>query len=51
MSKQLRLIDNTASSWRLDEHTREVGRKGLAEARRALRDSRPRYAAPDTKAA
>ena len=50
MSKQLRLIDTTAS-WRLDEHTREIGRKGLAEARQALRDSRPQYAAPDTKAA
>ena len=50
MSKQLRLIDNT-TTWRLDERTKEVGRKGLAEARRALRESRPRYTAPDTQAA
>lgn len=50
MSNQLRLIDTTAS-WRIDEHTKEVGRKGLAEARRALRDSRPGYAVPETKAA
>ena len=50
MSKQLRLIENNAP-WRLDEHTKEVGRKGLAEARRALKASRARYAAPDTKAA
>lgn len=51
MSKQLRLIDTNGSGWRLDEHTKAVGRKGLAEARQALRDSRPRYAAPDTQAA
>ncbi|MEM7287498.1 MAG: hypothetical protein AAF480_14195 [Actinomycetota bacterium] len=51
MSKQLRLIDNTAGTWRLDEHTKQVGRKGLAEARRALRESRPQYTAPDTQAA
>ncbi len=50
MSNQLRLIDTTAS-WRLDEHTKEIGRKGLAEARRALRDSRPQYTAPEAKAA
>ncbi len=50
MSKQLRLID-AADSWRLDEHTREVGRKGLAEARKALSESRPRYAVPETQAA
>ena len=29
----LRLV---ADDWRIDEHTREVGRRGLAEARAAL---------------
>ena len=29
----LRLV---ADDWRIDEHTREVGRRGLAEARKAL---------------
>jgi hypothetical protein len=32
---QLSLID-TPSPWRLDEHTREVGRAGIARARAAL---------------
>ncbi len=50
MSKQLRLIQPN-STWRLDEETRQIGRKGIAEARQALKDSRTRYAAPDTKAA
>ena len=31
-----------ASGWRLDDHTREVGRHGLAAARAALRDARQR---------
>jgi hypothetical protein len=34
---QLTLID-TPRSWRLDEHTREVGREGIARARAALRN-------------
>ncbi len=47
MSKQLRLIDNTpATAWRLDEATKQIGRQGIAAAREALRESRPRYAAP-----
>ena len=33
---QLTLID-TPRSWKLDEHTREVGREGIAQARAALR--------------
>lgn len=33
--EQLRLI-NTTNRWQIDEHTREVGRRGLAEARAAL---------------
>lgn len=55
MSNQLRLIDadNPArsSDWRLDEQTCEIGRNGIAAAREALRASRARYAAPETRAA
>ena len=36
-STQLTLLEAPASSWRLDDTTREVGRRGLAEARAALR--------------
>ncbi len=39
MQRQLVLIDKAPRSWQLDERTREVGRKGLAEARRALASS------------
>jgi hypothetical protein len=35
MTKQLTLID-TQPNWRLDEKTRRVGRRGIAEARAAL---------------
>lgn len=35
-TSQLTLID-TPRSWRMDEHTREVGREGVARARAALR--------------
>lgn len=41
MTSQLRLIDPTDVEWRLDEQTKEVGRRGLARARAALRDARP----------
>ena len=36
MSKQLVLIDEPAPEWRLDDETRDVGRRGLAQARAAL---------------
>ena len=36
---QLRLIDNHRP-WRLDERTRAIGRKGVAQAREALRQGR-----------
>ncbi|HET9612340.1 MAG TPA: hypothetical protein VFP06_22185 [Acidimicrobiales bacterium] len=36
---QLSLIE-TPRAWRLDEHTREVGRAGVARAREALRAGR-----------
>ncbi len=34
---QLALLESEATSWRLDDQTREVGRRGVAEARAALR--------------
>jgi hypothetical protein len=33
---QLTLIEPGSATWRLDDGTRETGRKGVAEARRAL---------------
>src|SRR3546814_6117597 len=38
MARQLTLLD-TPPSWRLDDHTREVGRRGVAEARSSLREA------------
>ncbi|MCU1454075.1 MAG: hypothetical protein JWN46_2221 [Acidimicrobiales bacterium] len=35
MARQLSLIGET-STWRLDERTREIGRRGIASARAAL---------------
>jgi hypothetical protein len=35
---QLALLE-TPPDWRLDEHTREVGRAGIAQARKALREA------------
>ena len=37
MKRQLVLLEDTSTVWRLDEHTREVGRVGIAKAREALR--------------
>jgi len=45
MARQLVLLDAAAVDWRLDEHTRELGRQGVAEARLALREA-ARRAAP-----
>jgi hypothetical protein len=46
MATQLALLlSPDEDDWRLDEHTREVGRRGLAEARRALDEVRRRSAA------
>ena len=39
MERQLILIDDRQPDWRLDEHTREVGRAGVAQARAALREA------------
>ena len=51
MSKQLRLIESETVTWRLDSETKRLGKQGLARARAALRNSRPRYASSDQKAA
>lgn len=44
-TRQLVLIDDSDErrEWKLDERTRQIGRQGIAEARRALREalSRP----------
>jgi hypothetical protein len=37
MARQLVLISTTDIDWRLDERTKEVGRRGISEARAALR--------------
>ena len=42
---QLTLIDNGRDGWRLDERTKEIGRKGLVEARAALQEAMRRAAA------
>ncbi len=41
MQEQLRLLQPDDRGWRLDEHTREIGRQGLQEARAALRRAVP----------
>lgn len=40
MARQLTLIE-TPGTWRLDEQTREVGRRGIAAARAELAAHRP----------
>lgn len=37
MENQLPLIDSGPRSWKLDRRTREIGRRGVAQARAALR--------------
>ncbi len=39
MSQQLLLLDED-TPWRLDPHTREIGRRGVADARAALAQAR-----------
>jgi hypothetical protein len=48
MADQLHLIEPNDPDWRLDERTRETGRKGVEAARQALRDAAP--AAPPVAA-
>ena len=52
MSRQLVLIPASGADWRLDERTRETGRKGVAKAREVLRlaDEQARRAAGVTGA-
>ena len=49
MTDQLALLPDASgheeASWELDEHTRQVGRQGLAAAREALREATARLAA------
>jgi hypothetical protein len=41
MARQLALINPTQFEWRLDERTKELGRRGISEARDILRRSTP----------
>ena len=45
MGRQLVLLDPKNIDWRLDERTRELGRQGIADARRALNEALNRCAA------
>jgi hypothetical protein len=45
MARQLVLLDSADHDWRLDDRTRNVGRQGLAEARKALIEAARRAAA------
>jgi hypothetical protein len=45
MTRQLLLVDPRDTDWRLDERTRELGRQGIAEARRQLQEAVQRAAA------
>jgi hypothetical protein len=46
MAIQLALrLESDEDDWRIDEHTREIGRRGVAEARRVLAEIMQRSAA------
>ncbi|MDQ1356217.1 MAG: hypothetical protein QOF20_2308 [Acidimicrobiaceae bacterium] len=45
MARQLALINPTQFDWRLDERTKELGRRGISEARAILRRATPPVAA------
>lgn len=47
MTRQLVLIDESPRDWRMDERTREIGRRGVAAARAALA-AHARPDAPDS---
>lgn len=38
MAEQLALLERDGSDFRLDAHTRQIGKAGVAEARRVLRE-------------
>ena len=46
MERQLVLIEERGADYRLDERTREIGRRGIAAAREALRRATPPPGAP-----
>jgi hypothetical protein len=48
MARQMVLLDPATVDWRLDEHTKELGRQGIAKARLALREA-ARRAAPSAR--
>jgi hypothetical protein len=39
MQEQLVLVEPLERPWVLDEHTREIGRRGVEQARQALRNA------------
>lgn len=39
MAEQLRLLEPEVEDWRLDNETKEIGLRGVAEARRVLLDA------------
>jgi hypothetical protein len=51
MADQLRLLETQAAEWRLDDRTREAGRKGVEAARAALRAAVPPTGGDEAKAA
>ncbi len=42
MARQLDLLPPVDPDWRIDDETREIGRRGLAKARAALAEARAR---------
>lgn len=40
MQEQLVLVEPAERPWELDEHTREIGRRGVEQAREALRNAK-----------
>ncbi|HEY2813562.1 MAG TPA: hypothetical protein VGJ03_08880 [Acidimicrobiales bacterium] len=40
MERQLHLLEPPAPDWHLDDATKDIGRRGVAEARQALREAR-----------
>jgi hypothetical protein len=45
MTTQLVLLESRDVDWRLDEHTKQLGRQGIAAARQALAEAVRRAAA------
>ena len=49
MERQLVLIEERGTDYQLDERTREIGRRGVAAAREALRRATPPAADADRR--